>query len=455
MAHPIAAIATGLVRSGIGILRMSGDGCIDLANRVFALYNGQALSSLPDRKLARGTLFDAQGRPIDEAMVFVSHAPHSYTGEDTVEFQCHGSPAVLTAGLSALLSNGFHQAGPGEFTKRAFLNGQMDLTQAEAVIDLIDAETADAAANAAGQVAGVLRKQLDPIYDSLMDICSHFHAVLDYPDEDIEPLEQREIADTLSRCRRQLQRLLDTFHRGRILREGIPTVLLGLPNAGKSSLLNALLGYDRAIVTEVAGTTRDTVEEKVRLGGQMLRLCDTAGIRDARDSVERIGVDRAVAAAERASLSLVVLDGSVPLTGTEERIFALAQQAEHSLLLVNKSDLPRQAELAGLADRFDGVCSVCARTGEGVEQIGRLVQALYPQAVRTDGALLTNTRQAEAVGRALAAVDRAQGALSAALTPDAILTDAEEALAALGELTGKSIREDLVATIFSRFCVGK
>ena len=153
MAHPIAAIATGLVRSGIGILRMSGDGCIDLANRVFALYNGQALSSLPDRKLARGTLFDAQNRPIDEAMVFVSHAPHSYTGEDTVEFQCHGSPAVLTAGLSALLSNGFHQAGPGEFTKRAFLNGQMDLTQAEAVIDLIDAETADAAANAAGQVA--------------------------------------------------------------------------------------------------------------------------------------------------------------------------------------------------------------------------------------------------------------------------------------------------------------
>ena len=232
-------------------------------------------------------------------------------------------------------------------------------------------------------------------------------------------------------------------------------MLLGLPNAGKSSLLNALLGYDRAIVTEVAGTTRDTVEEKVRLGGQMLRLCDTAGIRDARDSVERIGVDRAVAAAELASLSLVVLDGSVPLTGTEERIFALAQQAEHSLLLVNKSDLPRQAELAGLADRFDGVCFVCARTGEGVEQIGRLVQALYPQAVRTDGALLTNTRQAEAVGRALAAVDRAQGALSAALTPDAILTDAEEALAALGELTGKSIREDLVATIFSRFCVGK
>ena len=187
MAHPIAAIATGFVRSGIGILRMSGDGCIDLANKVFTLSSKKPMSELPDRLLSRGTLYDEQSRPIDEAMVFVSRAPHSYTGEDTVEFQCHGSPAVLRAGLSALLSVGFRQAGPGEFTKRAFLSGQMDLTQAEAVIDLIDAETADAAANAAGQVAGVLRAKLDPIYDQLMDICSHFHAVLDYPDEDIEP----------------------------------------------------------------------------------------------------------------------------------------------------------------------------------------------------------------------------------------------------------------------------
>lgn len=361
---------------------------------------------------------------------------------------------VLEEVLRSAFTFGARQAKGGEFTRRAFLSGRMDLIQAEAVADLIDAETAECAQNAALQLSGSISRGVEQVYDGLMDVTARFYAAVDYPDEDIEPLEQREIADTLSRCRRQLQRLLDTFHRGRILREGIPTVLLGLPNAGKSSLLNALLGYDRAIVTEVAGTTRDTVEEKVRLGGQMLRLCDTAGIRDARDSVEKIGVDRAVAAAERASLSLVVLDGSVPLTGTEERIFALAQQAEHSLLLVNKSDLPRQAELAGLADRFDGVCSVCARTGEGVEQIGRLVQALYPQAVRTDGALLTNTRQAEAVGRALAAVDRAQGALSAALTPDAILTDAEEALAALGELTGKSIREDLVATIFPAFAWG-
>ena len=427
MTDTIAAIATARAPAAIGIVRISGPETLAVVDGVFAACSGKSAAALPHRRMVYGHMRTAEGAVIDDGLCVIFAPESSYTGEWSAELHCHGSAVVLEEVLRSAFTFGARQAKGGEFTRRAFLSGRM----------------------------GSISRGVEQVYDGLMDVTARFYAAVDYPDEDIEPLEQREIADTLSRCRQQLQRLLDTFRRGRILREGIPTVLLGLPNAGKSSLLNALLGYDRAIVTEVAGTTRDTVEEKVRLGGQMLRLCDTAGIRDARDSVEKIGVDRAVAAAERASLSLVVLDGSVPLTGTEERIFALAQQAEHSLLLVNKSDLPRQAELAGLADRFDGVCSVCARTGEGVEQIGRLVQALYPQAVRTDGALLTNTRQAEAVGRALAAVDRAQGALSAALTPDAILTDAEEALAALGELTGKSIREDLVATIFSRFCVGK
>ena len=434
MTDTIAAIATARAPAAIGIVRISGPETLAVVDGVFAACSGKSAAALPRRRMVYGHMRTAEGAVIDDGLCVIFAPESSYTGEWSAELHCHGSAVVLEEVLRSAFTFGARQAKGGEFTRRAFLSGRMDLIQAEAVADLIDAETAECAQNAALQLSGSISRGVEQVYDGLMDVTARFYAAVDYPDEDIEPLEQREITDTLSRCRRQLQRLLDTFRRGRILREGIPTVLLGLPNAGKSSLLNALLGYDRAIVTEVAGTTRDTVEEKVRLGGQMLRLCDTAGIRDARDSVERIGVDRAVAAAERASLSLVVLDGSVPLTGTEERIFALAQQAEHSLLLVNKS---------------------CARTGEGVEQIGRLVQALYPQAVRTDGALLTNTRQAEAVGRALAAVDRAQGALSAALTPDAILTDAEEALAALGELTGKSIREDLVATIFSRFCVGK
>lgn len=239
------------------------------------------------------------------------------------------------------------------------------------------------------------------------------------------------------------------------MKQGIPTVLLGLPNAGKSSLLNALLGYDRAIVTEVAGTTRDTVEEKACLGGQVLRLCDTAGIRTTRDSVEKIGVDRAVAAAEQAQLALVVLDGSAPLTGEEERIFALSELAEHRILVVNKSDLPRRAEISGFSGRFGHICHVCARTGEGVDALGGIVKELYPETAGIGGALLTNSRQAEAVERALGSVEQALSAMEAKLTPDAILTDAETALEALGELTGRRIREDLVATIFSRFCVGK
>ena len=387
MAHPIAAIATGLVRSGIGILRMSGDGCIDLANRVFALYNGQALSSLPDRKLARGTLFDAQGRPIDEAMVFVSHAPHSYTGEDTVEFQCHGSPAVLTAGLSALLSNGFHQAGPGEFTKRAFLNGQMDLTQAEAVIDLIDAETADAAANAAGQVAGVLRKRLDPIYDSLMDICSHFHAVLDYPDEDIAPFRLQAYADTLTSASKKLDALLSSCRRGNFIKNGVQTVILGAPNAGKSSLLNALAGFDRVIVTDIPGTTRDAVEQTVTLGRHLLRLLDTAGIRDTSDIVEHLGVERSFQAAQSCQLAFFVVDGSKPLTPEDEAAMDAALQAPDAIAILNKQDLPCVIDPSELP--FSYVIPVSCAKQAGLDLLEQALDMVFDDEAPCDGSIPT------------------------------------------------------------------
>ena len=453
MAHPIAAIATGLVRSGIGILRMSGDGCIDLANRVFALYNGQALSSLPDRKLARGTLFDAQNRPIDEAMVFISHAPHSYTGEDTVEFQCHGSPAVLTAGLSALLSNGFHQAGPGEFTKRAFLNGQMDLTQAEAVIDLIDAETADAAANAAGQVAGVLRKQLDPIYDSLMDICSHFHAVLDYPDEDIEPFRLQAYAGTLTSASKKLDALLSSCRRGNFIKNGMQTAILGAPNAGKSSLLNALAGFDRVIVTDIPGTTRDAVEQTVTLGRHLLRLLDTAGIRDTSDTVEHLGVERSFQAAQSCQLAFFVVDGSKPLTPEDEAAMDAALQAPEAIAILNKQDLPCVIDPCELP--FSYVIPVSCAKQEGLDLLEQALDMVFDDEAPCDGSILTNARQADAIAKSRASIEAALSSLRLGMTPDAVLVDVEAAMEALGEATGRVVREDITNRIFERFCVGK
>ena len=453
MAHPIAAIATGLVRSGIGILRMSGDGCIDLANRVFALYNGQALSSLPDRKLARGTLFDAQNRPIDEAMVFVSHAPHSYTGEDTVEFQCHGSPAVLTAGLSALLSNGFHQAGPGEFTKRAFLNGQMDLTQAEAVIDLIDAETADAAANAAGQVAGVLRKQLDPIYDSLMDICSHFHAVLDYPDEDIESFRLQAYADTLTSASKKLDALLSSCRRGNFIKNGVQAAILGAPNAGKSSLLNALAGFDRVIVTDIPGTTRDAVEQTVTLGRHLLRLLDTAGIRDTSDTVEHLGVERSFQAAQSCQLAFFVVDGSKPLTPEDEAAMDAALQAPEAIAILNKQDLPCVIDPCELP--FSYVIPVSCAKQEGLDLLEQALDMVFDDEAPCDGSILTNARQADAIAKSRASIEAALSSLRLGMTPDAVLVDVEAAMEALGEATGRVVREDITNRIFERFCVGK
>ena len=446
MTDTIAAIATARAPAAIGIVRVSGPETLRVVDRVFAAQNG---------RMVYGHMRMAEGAVIDDGLCVIFAPESSYTGEWAAELHCHGSAVVLDEVLRCAFAGGARQARGGEFTQRAFLSGRMDLIQAEAVADLIDAETAACAQNAALQLSGAMSRGVEQVYDGLMDITSRFYAAVDYPDEDIEPLEERQIRDTLECCRGELRRLLDTFRRGRIMKQGIPTVLLGLPNAGKSSLLNALLGYDRAIVTEVAGTTRDTVEEKACLGGQVLRLCDTAGIRTTRDSVEKIGVDRAVAAAEQAQLALVVLDGSAPLTGEEERIFALSELAEHRILVVNKSDLPRRAEISGFSGRFGHICHVCARTGEGVDALGGIVKELYPETAGIGGALLTNSRQAEAVERALGSVEQALSAMEAKLTPDAILTDAETALEALGELTGRRIREDLVATIFSRFCVGK
>lgn len=454
MPDTIAAIATGEVVSAIGIVRVSGPGAVAAAEAVFRPADGRPMSEHRDRQLVYGRLVDAAGRVLDICLCTISRAPHSYTGEDTAELQCHGSPVVLRAALEALFAAGARQAGPGEFTKRAFLNGMLDLTEAEAVIDIIEAATAEAAVNAAGQLGGALSRRAEQVYSDVVDIISHFDAVLDYPDEDIEPFELANYASRLDAGASELRELLASFERGRVMREGVRAAIVGRPNAGKSSLLNAILGYDRAIVTAQPGTTRDTIEEKALLGGVLLRLTDTAGLREAADEAEREGVRRAFAAADGAELAIAVFDGSEPLSDADAETLAAARAAKRAIGVVNKADLPRALDAAELTG-FDAVVSLSARTGEGLEALASAVAELFPAPAAPAGEILTNARQAEAVGRALAALDAARDALASGLTPDAVLTEAEDALSALSELTGRSVRDDVTDRIFSRFCVGK
>jgi len=452
MSDIIAAVATGWQASAIGIIRMSGTGCIEIAKSVFQPKYG-TLEASADRTLILGHLHDCQGFVLDEVLLTISHGPNSYTGEDTVEFQCHGSPAVLTAGLEALFSNGARQAGPGEFTKRAFLNGRMDLTQAEAVIDLIDAETTEAAANAVGQLGGAILKRISPIYDGLTDMMAHFHAVLDYPDEDIDPFELKNFRGQLEDASTQLFRLLSTYSRGKVLKRGIRAVILGKPNAGKSSFMNALAGYDRVIVTDIAGTTRDAVEETVKIGHHLIRLLDTAGIRNTEDQIEQMGVERAEAAAAKADLAIYVCDSSVKLSEEDLRAQRAAMDAPRTIAILNKQDLPTVVLPSDLP--FDWVIPFCANTGEGMEQLEDVLDCLFGEKLPCDGSILTNARQAEAISRAGKALDCAIQSLQQDMTPDAVLVDVEAAMEALGEITGKTMREEITNRIFARFCVGK
>ena len=452
MSDTIAAVSTGSQVSAIGIVRLSGPAATDIAGRLFAPVSGKSMAEYEDRKLIYGRLSDENGQLLDICLCTISRAPNSYTGEDTAEFQCHGSPVVLRAVLEASFALGARQALPGEFTKRAFLNGRMDLSGAEAVADIIDAETAEAAHNAAGQLGGAISRRIDEVYNILKDISSHYHAVLDYPDEDIEPFVMDGYKNDIRNTEAVLSALCRSYDSGRLLRSGVPAAIVGRPNAGKSSLLNALLGYDRAIVTDIPGTTRDTIEEKLRLGSVLLRLTDTAGIRETNDEIERLGVDRSRRALRDAELVIAVIDGSGEFTSEDAEIIKSAEHAPHGIIVLSKSDLGSTVKLP---ETSLPVVTVSSVTGEGLDSLEETVRSLFPMPDTPAGEILTNARQFDAVTRALESVTAALGAMELGCTPDIVLTETETAMAALGELTGRTVREEVTNRIFERFCVGK
>lgn len=441
----IAAISTPQGVGGIAVIRISGNNAISIADKIF---KGKiSLSDAASHTVHYGRIID-DGKVLDEVLVTVMRAPKTFTREDVVEISTHGGYVASRLVLRALFKNGAVPALAGEFTKRAFLNGRIDLSQAEAVIDVINAKTDLAQKNALSQADGQLSREIETIRASLVSLAASMQVSIDYPDEDLEDMTIDEISDKLKIALSDITAISQTATRGRLLKNGISTAIIGRPNVGKSSLLNYLAMEERAIVTDIAGTTRDVIEESVDLDGVPLRLLDTAGIRSTDDVVEKIGVERSLKYINDAELVLLVLDARAGLTDDDRD---LLQKTEHvnRIVLINKTD-----EAEGF--EFDGAIKISALTGTGIPELSSKIKEMYNLGEIGESEItITNERQVSALLRARAAIERAIEALSSGLAQDFAALDINEALDALGEIDGRTVSEDIVSDIFKDFCVGK
>lgn len=450
----IAAISTGQAAGGIGVVRISGENALSVADRIFKTVSGIKLEKLSGYKAAFGKVFFEE-KCVDEAVALVFKAPKSYTGEDVVEISCHGGLLVTKQVLRAALANGAVPAEAGEFTKRAFLNGKMDLTRAESVMSIISAKSEQAKSAALNTLDGALYKKISEISLSLKKIAAQMAAWVDYPDEEIDELSDDKLKETLLTAKAELEKLIKSFDIGKIIIEGVETAIVGKPNVGKSTLMNLLSGCEKSIVTSVAGTTRDIVEETVTLGNNVLRLADTAGLHDTEDTVEKIGVDRTRQKLDRASLVLAVFDSSTEIDDEDMEIIKMCN-GKNAVAIINKTDLNTKFNAEKINKNFENVVYLSAKDRNGIQELEKAIEKVLGTAdFDTSSATLMNERQLACCKAALQSIDEAVSALEIGMTRDALNVNIDVAVESLDTLTGEKATESVVNEIFSQFCVGK
>ncbi|HCL49542.1 MAG TPA: tRNA uridine-5-carboxymethylaminomethyl(34) synthesis GTPase MnmE [Clostridiaceae bacterium] len=454
----IAAISTALGEGGIGIVRISGDKSMNILKKVFKSAKGKDVSKLHSYSMMHGYIVDPKtNEKIDEVIVSYMKKPSTYTREDVVEINCHGGMIAVRRVLQLTLDNGARLAEPGEFTKRAFLNGRIDLSQAEAVMDLIRAKTDESMKIALEQSEGKLSKQVEKINNKILDILAHIEAEVEFSEEDIDKVVNEKVIKDCEEVKGQMEDLLKNADKGKILREGLNVIIVGKPNVGKSSLLNALLEEKRAIVTDVPGTTRDTIEEYINIDGIPVKLIDTAGIREARNEVEKIGVERTKECIDKADLILFMIDGSREIDDEDMKIVEIAKNRD-VIVIINKHDLPMNVDIEYIKKTFYNkpVLYVSVKTNEGISSIKEeITNFVYKGKVSVKDIYVTNIRHKKALNDAIESIENGITTIKNGYPIDMASIDIKDAYLKLGEITGKTVSEDIIDRIFTNFCIGK